>query len=58
VQDGEQPDFGAAMPGIGDAQRVGGGGEQDAIDDGLIVESDLGDRRRHREDNVEVRHRQ
>ena len=46
------------MPGIGDAQRVGGGGEQDAIDDGLIVESDLGDRRRHREDNVEVRHRQ
>jgi hypothetical protein len=48
------------MPGIGsdDAQRLGGGGEQDAIDDGLIVESDLGDWRRHREDDVEVRHRQ
>jgi hypothetical protein len=31
------------MPGIGsdDAQRLGGGGEQDAIDDGLIVESNL-----------------
>ena len=60
VQDGDQPDLGAEMPGIGsdDAQRLGGGGEQDAIDDGLIVESDLGDRRRHREDDVEVRHRQ
>src|SRR5438105_6984608 len=60
VQDRHQPDLGAEMPGIGsdDAQRLGGGGEQDAIDDGLIVESDLGNRRRHREDDVEVRHRQ
>jgi hypothetical protein len=60
VQDGDQPDLGAEMPGIGsdDAQRLGGCGEQDAIDDGLIVESDLGDRRRHSEDDVEVRHRQ
>jgi len=41
-----------------DAQRLGSGGEQDAIDDGLIEERDLGDRRRHREDDVEVRHRQ
>jgi hypothetical protein len=39
-------------------QRLGGCGEQDGIDDGLIVESDLGDRRRHGEDDVEVRHRQ
>ena len=60
VQDGHQPDLGAEMPGIGsdDAQRLGGGREQDAIDDGLIVESDLCDLRRHREDDVEVGHRQ
>ncbi len=49
VQDGDQPNRGAEMPGIGgdDAQRLGGGREQDAIDDDLIVESNLGDRRRH-----------
>lgn len=60
VQDGHQPDLGAEMPGIGsdDAQRLGCGREQDAVDDSLIVESNLGDRRRHREDDVEVRHRQ
>jgi hypothetical protein len=60
VQDGHQPDLGAQMPGIGgdDAQRIGGGREQDAVDDGLIVESDLGDRRRHSEDDMEVRYRQ
>jgi hypothetical protein len=53
VQDGHQPDLGAEMSGIGsdDAQRLGGGREQDAVDDGLIVERDLGDRRRHREDD-------
>jgi hypothetical protein len=60
VQDGHQPDLGAEMPGIGsdDAQRLGGGREQDAIDDCLIVESDLCDWRRQRKDDVEVRHRQ
>src|ERR1700730_13681057 len=60
VQDGHQPDLGAEMPGIGsdDAQRLGGGREQDAIDDGLTVEWDLGDRGRHSEDDVQVRHRQ
>src|SRR5271169_4250054 len=60
VQDGHQPDLGAEMPGIGsdDAQRLGGGREQDAVDDGLIVERDLGDRCRHSEDDVEVRYRQ
>jgi hypothetical protein len=60
VQDGDQPDLGAQMPGIGsdDAQRLGGCREEDAVDDGLIVERDLGDRRRHRKDDVEVRHRQ
>ena len=47
VQHGHQPDLGAEMPGIGcdDAQRLGGCREQDAVDDGLIVERDLGDRR-------------
>src|SRR5207302_6093736 len=34
VQDGYEPDLGAEMPGIGgdDAQRLGSGGEQDAVD--------------------------
>jgi hypothetical protein len=59
VQDGDQPDLGAEMPGIGsdDAERLGGGREQDPIDDGLVVQRDLGYRRRHREDDVEVGHR-
>ena len=60
VQDGHQPDLGTEMLGIGsdDAQRLSGGREQDAVDDGLIVERDLSDRRRHSEDDVEVRYRQ
>ena len=43
AQDGHRPDLGAEMPGIGsdDAQCLGGGGEQNAVDDGLIAERDL-----------------
>ena len=60
VQHGDQPDLGAEMLGIGgdDAQRLGRRLEQDAVDDGLVLEGDLGDRRRHGEDDVEVGHRQ
>ena len=51
--------LGAKPLGIGGDRQGGFGrrGEQDAIDDGLIVESDLGDRRRHGEDDVPNRRR-
>jgi hypothetical protein len=44
---------------IGGERRHGVGGclEQDRVDDGLVLEGDLGDRRRHGEDDVEVGHR-
>ena len=60
MEDGDDADLGAEMLGIGGdrAQRLGGGAEQDAVDDGLVLEGDLGDRRRHGEDDVEVGHRQ
>jgi hypothetical protein len=48
------------MPGIGSngLERSGDGVEQDAIDDRLVVEGDLGDFGRHREHDMEIRHRQ
>jgi hypothetical protein len=60
VQDGDQPDLGAEVLGIGsdDAQRLGRRGEQDGVDHGFVLEGDFGDRRRHGEDDMEVRHRQ
>ena len=53
-------DAGAKMVEIGGDrdQRLGGGAEQDGVDGGLVVEGDRGDRRRQREDDVEVRDRQ
>jgi hypothetical protein len=39
-------------------QRLGRGLEQDAVDRGLVVVGNLGDRRRQREDPVIVGHRQ
>ena len=59
VQHGNQPERGAEMLGVGgdEAQRLGRRLEQDAVDDGLVLEGDLGDRRRHGEDNMEVGHR-
>jgi hypothetical protein len=41
-----------------DAQALGRRLEQDVVDDGLVLEGDLRDWRRHGEDDVEVRHRQ
>ena len=48
------------MPGIGgdDAQRLGGGLEQDAVDDGLILEGYRCDLGRQCEDHVEIGDRQ
>jgi hypothetical protein len=39
-------------------QRLGGGSEQDRIDHGFVMEGDLADRRRQREDDMKVRYRQ
>ena len=60
VEHGHQPDLGAEVLGIGgdDAQRLGRRLEQDGVDHGFVLEGDLGDRRRHGEDDMEVRHRQ
>jgi hypothetical protein len=45
---------------IGGKRRhgVGGGLEQDRVDDGLVLEGDLGDRRGQGEDEVEIGNRQ
>ena len=60
VQHGDHADLGAEMLGIGGdgAQRLGRRPEQDGVDHRLVLESDLGERRRQREDDMEVRHRQ
>ena len=60
VQDGDQPDFGAEMPGIGsdDAQRLGGGFKQQVIDDRLVLMGDVGDRSGQGKDDMEIGHRQ
>jgi len=60
VEHGHQPDRRAEMLGVGGdtAQRLGRHPEQQAVDDGLVLEGDLGDRRRHGEHDMEVRHRQ
>ena len=56
VEDGEEADLGAEMAGVGRdrAQRVGDGPEEQTVDDGLLLGGDLGDRRGHGEDDVEV----
>ena len=56
VQNGEAADPGAQPARIGGERRhgVGGGLEQDCIDDSLILEGDLGDRRGQGEDDVEI----
>ena len=50
VEHGDDADLGAEVLGIGGdgAQRLGGGPEQDGVDDGLVLEGDRGDRRRQR----------
>jgi hypothetical protein len=56
VQHGGDTDVGAEMLGIGrDRQHgLGGGLEQQVVDDCLVVVGDIGDGRRHCEDDVEV----
>jgi len=60
VEDGEQPDAGAEVLGIGcdGDQGLGRGLEQQVVDRGLVLVGDVGDFGRQREYDVEVRHRQ
>ena len=56
VEHRKEPDLGAQMTGIrrDGPQRLGARPEEEAIDDGLVLVGDGGDRRGHREDDVEV----
>ena len=56
VEDGKEADPGTKMVGISGngPQRLGGRTEEEAIDDGLVLERDRRDCRGHREDDVEV----
>ena len=60
VQDGGEADARAQMLGVGGdrRQRLGGGPEQEVVDGGLVLERDLGDRRRQGEDDVVIGDRQ
>ena len=60
VEDHSDSELCAEMLGIGGngGQRLGRRVEQDRVDKGLVLEGDLADRRRQREDDMEVRHRQ
>ena len=60
VQDGEDADLRAEPARIGGERRhrLGGGLEQDRIDDGLVLEGDGGDRRGQGEHDVEIGNRQ
>ena len=60
VQHRDRADLGAEIATVGGdvAQGLCRGAEQDGIDHRLVVERDLGGRRRHGEHDVEVRHRQ
>jgi len=60
VEHGEKTDLGAEMPRVcGDGtERLGGAPEQDGVDRLLVLEGDLGERRRQREHDVEIRNRQ
>ena len=60
VEHGEETDLGAEMPRVcGDGtERLGGAPEQDGVDRLLVLEGDLGERRRQREHDVEIRNRQ
>jgi hypothetical protein len=60
VEHGDETDLGPEVLRVGGdrAQGLGGGAEQNAVDHLLILEGDLGHRRRQREDDMEIRHRQ
>ena len=56
VEDGEEADLGAEVARVGGnrAECLGDGSEEETVDDGLVLGGDLGDRRGHGEDDVEV----
>jgi hypothetical protein len=58
VEHGDEPDLGPEVLRVGGdhAQRLGRRPEQDGVDRLLVLERDLGHRRRQREHDVEVRH--
>jgi hypothetical protein len=60
VEDGGESDARAEVLGVGrdGDQGLGGGFEQQVINDGLVLIGDVGDRSRQGEDDVEVRHGQ
>jgi hypothetical protein len=60
VQHGGEPNAGAEVLGVGrdDDQGVGGGFEQQIINDRLVLIGDVGNRSRQGENNMEVGHRQ
>ena len=58
VQDGDEADLGAEAFGGERHERLGGGAHQQAVDRLLVLEGDLGRRRRQGEDDVEVGNRQ
>ena len=70
VEDGGEPDAGAEVFGVvglqptgltrgGDGdQGLGGGFEQQVIDDRLVLMGDIGDQSRQGEDDMEIRHEQ
>ena len=56
MQHGGKPDAGAEVFGVGrdGDQGLGGGFEQQVIDDRLVLLGDVGDRSRQGEDNMEI----
>ena len=60
VQHANKADVGTQMLGIGGdgTQGLGGGPEQDVVDDSLVLKSDRGDLMRQGEDDVKVLDRQ
>ena len=58
MQHGGEPDLRAKVLGVGrdGDQGFGGGFEQQVVDDGLVLVSDVGDRARQGEDDMEIRH--
>ena len=56
VEHGGDADPGAEMPGIGGDRhhRLGGGPEQQVVDDRLVLPGEVGDLGRQREDDVEI----
>ena len=60
VEHGGGADASAEVPGIGGdrEQRLGGGAEQQVVDDRLVLVGDRGDLGRQREDDMEIADRQ